>query len=324
MGATLAAFPAIVRGQDAPLRKDASSQQQTQFAPGVVTVVPPAPEPQETVTGPISMKAFLDAHPELEWGAPTFTDGAPHFDPRTRTIIDMARQVMFRREIYCLEFSFKPLRQIYVDLPRADGRLQRKLVWYMVYRIRYRGGDLRPAADKVGESRVYKRLEAISYNSRRFFPLMHLVDHATGQKQLDHVLPSATEKIAAREQISAPLHNSVEISRVKVPRSSDENAPGVWGVVTWEDINPNLDFLSINVSGLTNAFEQDGEGDDAPYRRKALQLNFFRPGDGVNQTADDIRFGVPAFQDPVEHADILAKYGLSERLDYRWIFQSVK
>ena len=318
------ASSAAVSAQDAQPRADATTMQQTQFAPGVVTVVPPAPEPEETVTGPITMKTFLDAYPELDWSAPTFPENAPHFDPRTRTVKQMAQQVIFRREIYSLEFSFKPLRQIYIDLPRADGRMQRKLIWYMVYRVRYRGGDLRPAADKVGESKVFKRVEAISYDSRRFFPLAYLVDNTTGQKYLDHVLPSATRKIAVREQISAPLHNSVEISRVKLARSSDQNAPGTWGVLTWEDIKPDIDFLSVNVSGLTNAFEQDGEGDDAPYRRKALQLNFFRPGDAVNQTADDIRFGVPAFQNPVEQADILSKYDLDERLDYRWIFQSVK
>jgi hypothetical protein len=79
----------------------------------------------------------------------------------------------------------------------------------------------------------------------------------------------------------------------------------------------------VNVSGLTNAFEQDGEGDSAPYRRKALQLNFYRPGDSVLQTEDKIRFGVPAFEDKVQQQYILQQYGLTERLDYQWIFRPV-
>ena len=141
---------------------------------------------------------------------------------------------------------------------------------------------------------------------------------------MDRILPSARDRIALREQITAPLYNSVEISRVAVPRSSDENAPGVWGVLTWTDVDPNIDYLSVYVSGLTNAFQQDGEGDDAPYRRKALQLNFFRPGDATAQTEDTIRFGVPAFQDQAEQSYVLKKYDVEERLDYRWLFRSVK
>ena len=305
-------------------KKDPSSIEQTEFAPGVVTVIPPAPDPKETYNGPITLKTFLDEHPELEWGGPDFPENAPHFDPRTRTIVEMAKQVILRREIYCLEFSFKPLRQMYVDLPRPDGRMQRKLVWYMVYRVRYRGGDLRPAGDVVGGARIYKRIESISYDSRRFFPIMYLTNAATGRRYIDHILPSAKQKIAVREQITAPLHNSVEISRVKIPRTSDKDAPGVWGVVTWEDIDPKTDFLSISILGLTNAFEQDGEGDAAPYRRKALQLHFFRPGDSMNQTADLIRFGVPAFKDEVEAKYILDQYKLNERLDYKWSFLSTK
>ena len=129
------------------------------------------------------------------------------------------------------------------------------------------------------------------------------------------------QKIAIREQITAPLYNSVEISRIKIPYTSDSAAPGVWGVATWEDVDPNLDFVSVEVFGLTNAFEQDGAGMAAPYRRKALQLNFYRPGDTMRQTEDLIRFGVPAYDDEQEQAYVLEKYGLEERLDYRWVFR---
>ena len=324
MATLIAIAISSVSAQQSQPKKDPSSLEQTQFAPGVVTVIPPAPDPKETYTGPITLQTFLNEHPELVWGAPDFENGEPHFDPRTRTIVEMAKQVILRREIYCLEFSFKPLRQIYVDLPQPDGRLQRKLIWYMVYRVRYRGGDLRPAPDKFGGADVFKRVEAVGYDSRRFFPILYLTNVTTGRKYIDRILPSAKQKIAIREQIKAPLHNSVEISRIKIPRSSDKDAPGIWGVVTWEDIDPQIDFLSVSVLGLTNAFEQDGEGDAAPYRRKALQLHFFRPGDSMNQTADLIRFGVPAFKNPKEMTYILNQYKLNERLDYKWSFLSSK
>ena len=313
----------VAHAQDAE-RKDASTQQTTQFAPGVVTVIPPDPNPDETFDGPLTLKTFLDAYPDLQWKEPDFTDGAPNFDPRSRTLVEMAKQVVLRREIYCFEFSFKPLRHIYIDVPVGNGGVQRKLVWYMVYRVRYRGGDLRPASDEVGGAKLFQRLESVSYDARRFFPLATLKDQVSGAEYLDRILPSARDRIALREQITAPLYNSVQISRVSVPQSSDESAPGVWGLLTWTDVDPNIDYLSVYVSGLTNAFQQDGEGDDAPYRRKALQLNFFRPGDATAQTEDRIRFGVPAFQDEVEQNYALEKYNVDERLDYRWLFRSVK
>ncbi|MCG8648561.1 MAG: hypothetical protein MI861_01935, partial [Pirellulales bacterium] len=154
-----------------------------------------------------------------------------------------------------------------------------------------------------------------------FFPMLVLGDHLSGKQYVDRILPTAKEKIAVREQITAPLYNSVEISKVNVPYGADSASAGVWGIATWEDVDPNLDFVSIEVYGLTNAFEQDGEGDDAPYRRKALRLNFYRPGDTMRQTRDTIRFGVPAFQDERQQAYILQKYGLDERLDYQWVFR---
>ena len=313
-----------VAAQEPGERKDLSSEQQTQFAPGVVTVIPGDPSPEETFDGPLTLTTFLSAHPELDWKSPTFQEGAPHFEPRSRTLVEMAKQVVLRREIYCLEFSFKPLRQMYIDVPVGTGKLQRKLVWYMVYRVRYQGGDLRPAADEVGGSKLYQRLESITYDSRRFFPLVTLRDHVSGQEYLDRIIPSAKDVIAAREQITAPVYNSVEITRQRIPSTTDPSAPGVWGVLTWIDVNPQIDFLSLYVSGLTNAFEQDGEGPDAPYRRKALQLNFFRPGDAMEQTEDLIRFGIPAYDNPEEQAYILEKYNVPEPLNYRWVFRSAK
>lgn len=312
---------AEVSADPTPLRKDPSSHQQTQFAPGIVTVIPPAPHPQETSDGPHTLPQLLDMHPEIKLGSDTHPGGEPHFDPRARTLHEMAKQIFLYREVYCLEFSFKPLRHFYVDVPRPDGRRQRKLIWYMAYRVRYRGQDLRPVPKKIGDGDVHERVEAIHYDARYFFPMLRLVDHTSGKEYIDRILPAVIPKIKVREKITTELHNSVEMGSVKVPYSSDPDAPGVWGVATWEDVDPNADFVSVEVFGLTNAFEQEGVGPDAPYRRKALKLYFYRPGDTIDQTDDRIRFGIPAFEDEQEQSYILQQYGLQERVDYRWIFK---
>jgi len=302
--------------------------EQTRFAPGTVTVIPPAPQPDETFTGPISLRDLIEAHPEIEWSAPDFPDGKPFFDARTRTLREMAQQVILRREVYCFEFAFKPLRQMYIDIPQSNGSLQRKLIWYMVYRVRYAGGDLRPstAADSTkAVDRLYSRVEKVSYETRRFFPMVVLVDHETKAQYVDRILPAALDRIQVREKITAKLHNSVEMTQIPIPRSADPSADGVWGVLTWEDVEPQTDFLSLYVYGLSNAFQRVTSEENPSAKpvliRKALQLNFYRPGDSIGETDDRIRFGIPAFESEEEQAYVLKQYGLEKRLDYQWVYR---
>jgi len=307
--------PAADPQEQKPVRTETSP-----FAKGVLNVIDPAAHPDETFAGPMALQSLIDAHPEIEWGE-GFVDGRPNLGARTRTLYEMARQVTFRRNVFCLEFSFKPLRQIYIDVPQPSGKMARKLVWYMVYQLRYRGGDMRPAADEVGGMPLFKRIESYHKDTRFAYPMLVLEEHSSGKKYLDRILPTANEKIAAREQITTKLYNSIDITSVDIPFSKDLAAPGVWGVATWEDIDPKIDFFSIYVYGLTNAFRQDGEGDTAPYTKKALQLNFYRPGDAIRQTEDRVRFGVPSLADPAEQEYVLKKYGLEKRLDYQWVFR---
>ncbi|MEM9644343.1 MAG: hypothetical protein AAF989_05070 [Planctomycetota bacterium] len=300
---------------------DPSQRVQTPFADGILIEIPPAPAPAETFSGPFEIAELKDRFPELDWTSETHPDGKPHFESRSRTVAERLKAVTFRREVFCLEFSFKPLRQVFMDLPAANGATQRKLVTYMVYRLRYRGGDLRPATEKVGGADIFRRIEAVSYKSKRVFPNLTLVNHENDREFADKILPSAKAPIARREQITVPLHNSVEIGKLRVPYSADSDAPGIWGLATWTDIDPDIDFLSVDIFGLTDAFEHDGLEQDAPYRRKALSLNFFRPGDSMDPTADRIRFGVPPYSDAAEQKQVLNMYGMEERLDYRWIFR---
>jgi hypothetical protein len=92
-------------------------------------------------------------------------------------------------------------------------------------------------------------------------------------------------------------------------------------VVTWEDIDPRTDFLAIYIQGLTNAFRLVETPQGITHVSKTLQLNFWRPGDTVDEHEKEIRFGTPVFSDPAEQARILQIYGLTERLDYLWVYR---
>ena len=101
--------------------------------------------------------------------------------------------------------------------------------------------------------------------------------------------------------------NSVEIAEKPIQLSTDTVDNAVWGVATWEDIDPKTVWFSVYVQGLTNAYkietvtEKDAEGKETKrwqYLRKTLVLNFWRPGDAHFETDREIRFGQP---DKLEH-----------------------
>ncbi len=67
---------------------------------------------------------------------------------------DWAKNLYFSKEIWCLEFSFKPVRFAKVDIPNVKGEMDRKTVWYMVYSVTNTGkrvgcGVAQPADDKT-------------------------------------------------------------------------------------------------------------------------------------------------------------------------------
>src|SRR2546421_8254740 len=113
-----------------------AQQARRQFAPGVLTTIPPAPQAEEMFSGPAPLVELPIAIKDLPY--------EPKLAAKSSTVFERAQAAMLRRTIWNLEFSFKPMRMIYVDVPQASGRMQRQLVWYMVYRVRNLGNHLKP------------------------------------------------------------------------------------------------------------------------------------------------------------------------------------
>lgn len=291
------------------------------LAPGVLTPIPSEPKTEETFQGPIPLTQI------------TGVDWQPHFESKTNTLKKIATQTILRRNIWNLDFSFKPLRMVNVDIPQPSGKMQRKLIWYMVYRVQNNGQHLTPVAveDRFGHKTYDSQVanEVLNYGQTardatlRFFPHFVLECHEFKKSYLDRVIPVAMPIIQQREMRGpAPrLYNSVEISQLKIPVSNDTAKFPVWGVVMWEDVEPKADYLSIYVQGLTNAFRLVKTDEGVGFASKTLMLNFWRPGDAVFEHEEEIRFGVPSVLDVDRQAAILQVYGLPERLDYLWRYQ---
>jgi hypothetical protein len=286
------------------------------LAPGVLTTIPPNLEPDDTVSTHDMIE--LKANPELNW--------KPEFMAANETLAGMASQVKFRRDIYCLEFSFKPLRMIDVDLPTAAGSTEHKLVYYLLYRIRNTGQTLQPVEGKDG---VYSTQPGKG-GPVRFLPqfIMESEDRqangkAVGKQYLDRVIPAADAAIAVREKIGQPILNTVEIAEQPIPVSDGRITHDVWGVATWVDVDPRIDFFTILVGGLTNAYRWtdnpaayhagDTPGRGRRFTRKMLQLNFWRPGDELQPNEREFRYGPP-----LGKGDF---YGVSDGVAYRWVYR---
>jgi hypothetical protein len=282
-----------------PLVTPAKKTPASPLAPGVMITIEPDAEVGETVSRH-DVVELLAVDKNFDW----------------------AKNADFRREIWALQFKFKPMRMISVDVPQPSGMMQRKLIWYMVYSVTNTGKILVPAQaaslpyenELADKQKVYE-IKTVE-KPIHFIPEFLLEGHnrlkdkdteAFTKSYPDRVIPVADAAIQLREGYGQKLHTSVEMNR--------EIAVGqtVWGAATWEDIDPKIVWFSVYVTGLTNAYrwtDAPGEykagdpiGKGRKLLRKTLKLNFWRPGDEFFETEDEIRYGIPG------------------RLDYEWVYR---
>ncbi|MEM6328898.1 MAG: hypothetical protein AAF790_01485 [Planctomycetota bacterium] len=287
-----------------------------EFAPGVETFIPVEINPEEATA----------VHDLVEIRAQRGLNWKPKLVPQSRTLYRQAEQVRFRRDVWNLDFGFKPLRMIFVDLPTRTGEMRRTLVWYLVYRVDNRSDALSPSEEQDG----YFSVAPQPAQPRRFLPHFVLegqdVDDA-GNKlyraYLDRVIPAAVEPIRRRELPGRRLLTSTQMAEQPIPVGSEDDEQTVWGVATWTDIDPEMDFFSVFVRGLTNAYRwRDPQGaytaGDAPgtgrrFVRKTLQLNFWRPGDQFLEHESEVRYGVAPGK--------ASLYGVKPGVAHKWVYR---
>lgn len=316
--------------------------QQRRLAPGVLTTIASEPQEAEMFDGPRPLVEVPIAIPGLDY--------KPNLSPKSDTIFERAKIETLRRTIWNLEFSFKPLRMLEVEVPQSNGRMQRKLIWYMVYRIRNLGGHWKPVAlEENFRDRKEPGFTHIKYtkeltdtitifgretNELRFFSQFVLEAPEFQKAYLDRVIPAALGPIKAREFPTEPnvkLYDSQQIGEVPIGVSKPNADKSVWGVVCWEDVDPRADYLSLYIQGLTNAYKyedppgafQKGQapGTGRKLTHKTLKLNFWRPGDAIAENDGEIRYGMRIDSDAAEQAKIFALFGVNERLDYQWLYR---
>jgi len=263
------------------------------LAPGVLTVIPP--------------RASSDSHSlrgDLLEVTRGFQDQAwkPQQAPANTTLVERAKNREFQRDIWCLEFAFKPPRFIDVDVPAAGSRMQVKRVWYLVYRVRNTGGRRTIIDPKDPTKRTVEPFETPVRFVPHFVleslePLTEAEGDTAYRSYLDRVVPNAMGPIRRREDPARELFDSASMAAADIPPGGER-----WGVAVWEDIDSRIDFFSISVRGLTNAIrwrEREGAtfakdlppGSEMEHALESLRLDFWRPGDDSDEVDEELNVG---------------------------------
>jgi len=224
----------------------------------------PPPDPIPTVTlGPT-----LKTHP-ITRNARGFVNGVNGQAVFNEKWIDASVLPRDKVGIWVLDFAFKPLRIITVDIP-GKGRRE---VHYLYYQV----------INKTGEPRM-------------FVPQFTLVTD-TGKRYEDTVLPQAVKQIQNREDPSIQnLYGAVDIMGMVPPSKKQGVEDAVFGVAVWEGVDPKADKLTIFVKGLSNGLRDDvGPDGKTVTRYKTLQINFIRRGDHFDQKEREIIPGEPFY-----------------------------
>lgn len=105
---------------------DETASAKPQIGPGTLITIPPEVDYNLT-NNRADMVEVLATLPDVD---PELVDDV-RFNPEI-----WAKEVRYTRDVWCLQFSFKPVRIIYVDIPNKQGSFDKKAVWYMVYNVK--------------------------------------------------------------------------------------------------------------------------------------------------------------------------------------------
>jgi hypothetical protein len=210
--------------------------------------------------------------------------------------------------LWIAEVQYKPVRHLFMNVTDPVTReTKRELVWYMIYRVLPRdytelAGDSRDSLLDKLQNPDLKPDNTV--DSPEGFPLQVprfvLRGDDAGEQQFyaDEVNLQIQRSVFRREfkERSAELRllNSVQaITEVIDPVSVTDPNPlqnAVYGVAVWRNVDPKIDYLTVIMSGFSNAYRitQNDVGETI-FEQKVIEQKFGRPGDIYNQQESEFR-----------------------------------
>jgi hypothetical protein len=223
----------------------------------------PAPIPERQL-GPV-----LPTHPvrRTAQGFVNQLTGRQAFNERW---VDASLLPRDKQGIWVLDFAFRPVRVIQVDMPNKG----RRYIHYLYFQV----------SNHTGKPRM-------------FVPQFSLVTDTNKRIEASPV-PKAVELIQAREDPAIPLLGEVNTMGI-VPVSSKPGIDdAVFGVATFEGVDPNADKFSVYVRGLSDGYQEvPATGDSKPVTKyKTLRIDFIRRGDKFDLKDREIQLMDPPFE----------------------------
>ena len=282
------------------------------LAEGVLKVIPTVLNHRDSFSTPMEMPGLQPNEYKLNYGA------------QSESLLGSTRQVIFYRDVWEYEFAFTGLRQKAISLQYPDGTIQRKNIWYLVWRCRDFGKSLSYEQEEERfehTKHVLKEDEPLT-EPKKFVPSFTLEGYVkpdfnsqyTAVRYRDINSASLAKFIQSIEDPHQKLLTKYEMSEAEIPLAQSENDEGVWGVAIWEDVDPRIDYVSVYVNGMTNAYRIVNDNGNISFKYKTLQLNFWRAGDDVGQDRDDVDYGIPLVDRPEEQVEICRFYELPNPL----------
>ena len=261
----------------------------------------------------------IRANAAVEW--------KPEYIASSDTLYGMSDKTKFRREIYCLEFSFKPLRMIEVDVPAAGGTTERKLVWYMVYRIRNTGQALKPVAGPRRRLFHRNRPRAAPFGSCRSSFWNRKIARRPAVAFRNRISIASSPRPTPRSaSAKRPATRCSTASRFRSNQSPSATAASTAACGAWPpgstSIRASTSSRSTSAVSRTPTAGPTRRPPTTPaippgrgrqFVHKMLQLNFWRPGDDLMPNEREFRYGVPL--------DKAALYDVGDGVAYRWLYR---
>jgi hypothetical protein len=222
----------------------------------------PAPIPKVKL-GPV-----LPTHPvrRMAGGFIDQANGKKVFNERW---VDASLLPHDKQGIWVLDFAFKPMRIIDVNIP---GKGRRK-VHYLYYQV----------INRTGEPRF-------------FVPEFTLITD-TGKKIEDTVIPQVVDLIQAREDPTIKLLGGVNIMGYIPPSTKEGIDDAVFGVAVWDNVDPHADKFSVYVRGLSDGNQQvSGPDGKMITKYKTLRIDFIRRGDQFDLNQREIQLLDPPYE----------------------------
>ena len=110
------------------------------------------------------VKPFIGYEETYQWSdvPEIIAEGARSEEGESALDYAWASDLFFNKQIWQLQFAYKSVRTIDVNYPTADGKLQSRRIWYMVYSVTNTGRELKLVQDSSVPSNVTRTIVLIN------------------------------------------------------------------------------------------------------------------------------------------------------------------